>query len=75
MGGIVGYQEPALRTFEHELLADAVVIMHSDGVSRRWNRHQVGQLLSGTPLIIAATVLRDAGTRDDDACVLVGRAR
>ena len=74
MGGIVGYREPAMRTFEHPLPADAVVILHSDGVSRRWNCHQVDQLLSGTPLVIAATLLRDAGIHHDDACVLVGRA-
>ena len=74
MGGIVGYREPALRTFEHPLPPDAVVILHSDGISRRWNCQQLDQLLSGTPLMIAATLLRDAGIRHDDACVLVGRA-
>jgi hypothetical protein len=30
--------------------------------------------VSSPPLLIAATLLRDAGIRTDDACVLVGRA-
>lgn len=74
MGGIVGYREPALRPFEHLLPAGAVVILHSDGVSRRWGSDELDHLVSGTPLVIAATVLRDAGIRQDDACVLVGKA-
>jgi anti-sigma regulatory factor (Ser/Thr protein kinase) len=74
IGGIVGYQGLVLRSFEHLLPADAVVVLHSDGVSRRWGCAELGQLVSGTPLVIAATLLRDAGIGHDDACVLVGRA-
>lgn len=72
--GIVGYREPTLRPFEQLLPAGAVVILHSDGVSRRWRFDEVDHLVSGTPLVIAATVLRDAGIRHGDACVLVGKA-
>jgi len=74
IGGIVGYREPPLRPFEHSLPDDSVVILHSDGVSRRWGSDELDHLISGTPLVIAATVLRDAGIRHDDACVLVGKA-
>jgi anti-sigma regulatory factor (Ser/Thr protein kinase) len=74
IGGIVGYREPPLRPFEYPLLADSVVILHSDGVSRRWGSDKLDQLLSETPLVIAATLLRDAGIHHDDACVLVGKA-
>ena len=75
MGGIVGCGEPALRPCDHLLPADAVVILHSDGVSRRWSSDELDHLISETPLVIAATLLRDAGIRHDDACVLVGRAK
>jgi anti-sigma regulatory factor (Ser/Thr protein kinase) len=74
IGGIVGYREPPMRPFEYPLLADSVVILHSDGVSRRWGSDKLDQLLSETPLVIAATLLRDAGIHHDDACVLVGKA-
>ena len=74
IGGIVGYREPPVRPFEHSLPADSVVILHSDGVSRRWDANDLDQLVCQTPLMIAATLLRDAGIHHDDACVLVGRA-
>ena len=74
IGGIVGYRDPPLRPFEHPLPADSVVVLHSDGVSRRWGSDKLDQLLSETPLVIAATLLRDAGIHHDDACVLVGKA-
>jgi anti-sigma regulatory factor (Ser/Thr protein kinase) len=72
--GIVGYREPALQPFEHLLPADSVVILHSDGVRKRWDWDELDQLATSTPLLIAATLLRDAGIQTDDACVLVGRA-
>jgi anti-sigma regulatory factor (Ser/Thr protein kinase) len=74
IGGIVGYRQPPLRPFEHPLQADSVVILHSDGVSPRWHAGDLDQLASETPLVIAALLLRDAGIRRDDACVLVGKA-
>jgi anti-sigma regulatory factor (Ser/Thr protein kinase)/serine/threonine protein phosphatase PrpC len=74
IGGIVGYREPPVRPFEHPLPAESVVILHSDGVSRRWDADDIDQLVSETPLLIAAMLLRDAGIHHDDACVLVGRA-
>jgi anti-sigma regulatory factor (Ser/Thr protein kinase) len=72
--GIVGYREPTLQPFEHLLPADSLVILHSDGVRGRWDCDELDQLATSTPLLIAATLLRDAGTGTDDACVLVGRA-
>ena len=73
-GGIVQYREPTSRPFEHLLPADSVVILHSDGVRGRWDCEGLDQLVTSPPLLIAATLLRDAGIRTDDACVLVGRA-
>ena len=40
----------------------------------RWRAADYPGLLSHSPQVIAATVLRDAGTRRDDAGVLVARA-
>jgi hypothetical protein len=39
-----------------------------------WSCDEFDQLTVSTPLLIAATLLRDAGIHTDDACVLVGRA-
>ncbi len=74
IAGVAGYRTPRIRAFSYPLSADAVVILHSDGVSARWTRADVGGLLGRSPTLIAATLLRDFGGRRDDACVLVGRA-
>ncbi|MEV6350615.1 SpoIIE family protein phosphatase [Actinoplanes sp. NPDC051851] len=73
MPGIAGHQRRQVREYEYPLAAGAVVIMHSDGVVDRWNPAEYPGLLTRSPEIIAATVLRDAGTRRDDAGVLAAR--
>ena len=50
-----------------------IMLMHSDGVVDRWDPADYPGLLSHAPVVIAATVLRDAGVRRDDAGVLVAR--
>ena len=74
LGGVAGFRRPPIRTFEYAYPPGAVVVMHSDGVRSRWSAAEVGGLLGRTPLLLAASLLRDAGIRHDDACVLVGRA-
>ena len=49
--------------------------MHSDGVTDKWRLADYPGLAAGhTPLVVATTLLRDAGVRRDDATVLVARA-
>lgn len=74
ISGIAGYRKPLIRPFEYALPADSIVILHSDGVSRRRSFQELGNLVSGSPLVTAAALLRDAGIHHDDACVLVGKA-
>lgn len=71
--GIAGHQRRQIREYDYPLAPRAVVLMHSDGVVDRWNANDYPDLLSHSPQVIAATVLRDAGTRRDDAGVLVAR--
>ena len=71
--GIAGHQRRQIREYEYPLASASVVLMHSDGVVDRWNANDYPDLLSHSPQTIAATVLRDAGTRRDDAGVLVAR--
>jgi anti-sigma regulatory factor (Ser/Thr protein kinase) len=72
--GIAGHQRRQIREYEYPLAPGAVVLMHSDGVVDRWNPAEYPGLLTHSPQVIAATVLRDAGTRRDDAGVLVARS-
>jgi anti-sigma regulatory factor (Ser/Thr protein kinase) len=73
MPGIVGHQRRSFREFSYELPAEGVVVLHSDGVSDRWSLRDYPGLPRHDPLLVAATLLRDAGVRRDDACVAVAR--
>jgi anti-sigma regulatory factor (Ser/Thr protein kinase) len=71
--GIAGHQRRQIREFDYPFGPGAVLLMHSDGVVDRWSPADYPGLFSHSPTVIAATVLRDAGTRRDDAGVLVAR--
>ncbi len=71
--GIAGHQRRQIREYDYPITPDAIVLMHSDGVVDRWTPADYPGLLAHSPLVIAATVLRDAGVRRDDAGVLVAR--
>jgi anti-sigma regulatory factor (Ser/Thr protein kinase) len=71
--GIAGHQRRAVREYEYPWTPGAVLVMHSDGVVDRWSLADYPGLLTRSPQVVAATVLRDAGTRRDDAGVLVAR--
>ncbi|GGK97426.1 SpoIIE family protein phosphatase [Mangrovihabitans endophyticus] len=71
--GIAGHQRRQIREYEYALGPADVVVMHTDGVVDRWDPSDYPGLLTRSPQVIAATVLRDGGTRRDDAGVLVAR--
>jgi hypothetical protein len=54
--------------------AGALVVLHSDGLTERWTLDDYPGIATHAPVIIAATLLRDAARRRDDAAVLVARA-
>jgi anti-sigma regulatory factor (Ser/Thr protein kinase) len=69
--GIAGYQARAFRQFEYEVPPGAAVILHSDGISSRWEAAAVPGVETKDPLLIAAVLLAEAGIHRDDAGVLV----
>ncbi|RLK62364.1 ATP-binding SpoIIE family protein phosphatase [Actinokineospora cianjurensis] len=71
--GIAGYQARTIRRFDYELPDDAVVVLHSDGLTERWTVDPLDRW-SAAPLVIALDLLREAGGRRDDASVVVARA-
>lgn len=72
--GIVGQQHREIREYDYPAPAGALVILHSDGITDRWSIGDHPGLVTHDPLVVAATLLRDAGHRRDDAAVLVARA-
>ncbi|MEW2260720.1 ATP-binding SpoIIE family protein phosphatase [Streptomyces sp. NPDC047869] len=73
--GIVGLQLPRLRTFDAAFPPDAVLILHSDGLSDRWKPADFPGLFAHHPSLIAAQLLNQAGVRRDDAGIVVAGHR
>jgi len=69
--GIAGHQARAIRQFEYTAPRGAVIVLHSDGLSSHWEPATLPGLNARDPLVIAAALLAEAGTRRDDAGVLV----
>jgi anti-sigma regulatory factor (Ser/Thr protein kinase) len=69
--GIAGHQARAIRQFEYEAPPGTAVILHSDGVSSRWEAAALPGVEGRDPLLIAAVLLAEAGIHRDDAGVLV----
>ena len=69
--GIAGHQARTIRQFEYDAPPGAAIILHSDGISHRWEPRLLPGLNARDPLVIGAALLAKAGTRRDDAGVLV----
>ncbi|MFJ4888337.1 hypothetical protein B0675_24020 [Streptomyces sp. M41(2017)] len=72
--GITGHQMHQLRTYEHRLPAHGILVMHSDGLSERWTHRDLAGLIHHPPALIAAALMRQAGTRRDDASAVIVKA-
>ena len=69
--GIVGSFAKRVREVEFVVPDDAIAVMHSDGLTGKWNLSAYPGLRSRDPRLVAATLMRDAGIRHDDASVVV----
>lgn len=69
--GTLGLHMPRLQQFEYQRAPRAKLVMHSDGISARWNLARQQDLLHRHPAIIAAVLYRDHARARDDATVLV----
>jgi hypothetical protein len=72
--GIVGHQMPRVQEYEYDLPPGSPIVLHSDGLQERWDFAAYPGLARHRPLTVAATLLRDAGLRRDDASVVVAKA-
>ena len=69
--GIVGSFTKRVRELEFAVPDGAIAVMHSDGLTSKWNLSAYPGLRSRDPRLVAATLLRDAGIHHDDASVVV----
>jgi anti-sigma regulatory factor (Ser/Thr protein kinase) len=71
MPGIVGHKLRPVQDMTYEVEPEAWVVMHSDGLTDKWDLDRYPGLPGCSPLVVATTLLRDAAVRRDDASVLV----
>lgn len=68
--GILGGGVRRLSEFEYEWLPDATLIMHSDGISGRWQPEQFTDLRGRHPALVAGCLYRDLTRGFDDVVVV-----
>ncbi|GII86500.1 TorS-related protein [Sphaerisporangium siamense] len=73
MPGIAGHNARHMRESRYELPPHAVIVLHSDGLTERWDLAAYPGLLRHSAHVIAGTLFRDSAIRRDDASVLVIR--
>ena len=71
--GIVGHQSERVTEFTVPWRRDAFLIMHSDGLSSRWNLEKYPGLQNKPASLIAGVLFRDFRRTRDDATVVVTR--
>ncbi|HEY1626246.1 MAG TPA: ATP-binding SpoIIE family protein phosphatase [Streptosporangiaceae bacterium] len=69
--GIAGHQARTIRQYEYDVGPGTSIVLHSDGISARWEAAALPGLAARDPLVVAAALLGEAGTHRDDAGVLV----
>jgi hypothetical protein len=69
--GTLGLQQRRAAQFEYTREPGSLLVMHSDGVSARWDLKSRPDLLACHPAIVAGVIYRDHGRGRDDATVVV----
>ena len=72
--GIVGLHSVRTTEFAYRLPADAMLVMHSDGITGHWKHETYPGFLRRDPAIAAALLYRDAERGRDDVSVVAWRA-
>ncbi|MBI3969043.1 MAG: SpoIIE family protein phosphatase [Chloroflexi bacterium] len=72
--GIVGSASRTVRPFDHSLVADWLLIVHTDGVSNRFDLDQLAGVDRHDVQALADAILARWARKTDDATVLVARS-
>lgn len=71
--GTAGHVAPRIREFTYPYSGDPVVVLHSDGLSAKWDVDAYPGLATCRPSVIAGVLSRDFRRGNDDAMVVVMR--
>lgn len=69
--GTLGSVFPKVKAFQSEWHSDSCLIMHSDGITSRWDLSTYSGLLNKHPATIAGVLVRDFRRQRDDCSVVV----
>jgi hypothetical protein len=72
--GTAGHVAPRIREFTYDFTGDPLVILHSDGLTPKWDIAAYPGLATQHPSLIAGVLLRDWRRGRDDASVVAVRA-
>jgi anti-sigma regulatory factor (Ser/Thr protein kinase) len=72
--GTAGHVAPRIREFAYPFTDRPLVILHSDGLSARWEIDRYPGLLASHPSLVAGVLFRDHRRGRDDAAVVAMRA-
>ena len=72
--GIAGHEMRKIQEFPYDWPGDAMLVVHSDGVSSRWDLGRYPGLARRDPSVVAGVIYRDYSRGRDDALVVVVRA-
>jgi serine phosphatase RsbU (regulator of sigma subunit) len=73
--GTVGVEVRKIQEFVYPWGADALLVMHSDGLTSRWRLEEYPGLVVKHPGLIAGVLYRDHTRGSDDVTVVVARER
>jgi hypothetical protein len=71
--GIVGHAARRAQLFDVPYPPDALVVLHSDGLTSRWDLARYPGLAMRHPALVAAVLYRDFSRGSDDVTVFVAR--
>jgi hypothetical protein len=72
--GIAGHEMRKIQEFSYDWTPDALLVMHSDGLSGRWDLGRYPGLSNRDPSVVAGVLYRDFSRGRDDALIVVIRA-
>ena len=71
--GIAGHELRKIQEFTYDWPRDGLLVMHSDGISARWDLGRYPGLAQRHPSVVAGVLYRDFSRGRDDALIVVVR--
>ena len=71
LNGVAGHIAPRIREFTYPWLPGAMIVLHSDGISAKWNLSTYPGLAAQHPSLVAGILFRDHRRPRDDASIVV----